>query len=171
MKVRTRLFITVLLAVVTLFIAGTALAESGPRCEKVNAHLSDYVDFSDTPACVDAGYVFCVEIRSVGTINGRLLALDRGGDWIYDFPEFGDTVAWRAPIIFETKHGEIWTDAVGMQFQAVFQELGRGRVQQTCLITGGTGRYEDATGVILTSWAGPGIVVGEVWGEICWPED
>jgi len=170
MKLRTGLLISLPLVVV-LFLFGTATAEK--KCEKVNAHLSDYVDYSGEAACTEGGYVSCAKARITGTINGEQLALDTGeGEWIYNLPpEIGETVMWRGPVTYTTKHGEIWTDAVGMQFLLVWQTLGVGRVQETELIIGGTGRYEGATGVIVAHWDGPVVVSGELTGEICWPED
>jgi hypothetical protein len=169
MRLRTG-FLIGLAITLMLFFAGTATAQ---RCEKVNAHMSDYVDYSAEPACTEAGYVFCAKARIVGTINGEQLALDTGGgEWTYHLPpEIGDTVIWRGPVTYIAKHGEIWTDAVGMNFLLVWQTLGVGRIQETELIVGGTGRYEGATGVIVAQWEGPDVVIGELSGEICWPEE
>jgi len=58
-----------------------------------------------------------------------------------------------------------------MNFQLVWLTLGVGRVQETEFITGGTGRYEGATGVFVAQWEGPEVVIGELSGEICWPEE
>jgi hypothetical protein len=164
MKVRTGVLIGLTITLMLLF-AGTATAQ---RCEKVNAHLSDWVNYSSDESCWGEGHTECIAARLNGTINGRMLMNDP--PYVYP-PEIGDTVMWRLPVTFETKHGSIFADAVGMNFFLVWQTLGVGRVQQTNLIVAGTGRYEGATGVILAQWQGPDLIFGEASGEICWPEE
>ena len=182
MRKRTKLMIGSVAVLLVCFVTPASAANGSGRqhrpqhhprskqCEQVKAYLSDYVDFSGDEACSSEGYALCIEAELHGTINGRMLILAAAP--IVEFPAaVGDTMLWRVPIIYETKHGEIYGDAVGMNFQLVYFTLGVGRVQQTALITGGTGRYEGATGVILSNWQGPDLVFGEVTGEICWPED
>ena len=165
MKVRARLIVGVM-AILALALPGTAV--SAPRCEKVNAHVSELVDYSADPACTEAGWVACVKARVIGTINGSWVEYDPG--FGFELPSFGDTSVWRGESIFETKHGEIFTISAGINFWPTYATAGDYFNLEIHAVTGGTGRYEEATGYILLDLAFLA-GVGEATGEICWPDE
>ncbi len=146
-------------------LAGTAAAEK--RCEKVNVHLYDYAIFSEQEDC-GAFRAPCRTADMVGTINGTWTAYSIGYD--FEFPTFGDSSVWRGESIFEGKHGEIQTMMVGVNFWPAYDAVGDFFNLETHVVTGGTGRYEGATGYVLLRIAFFG-GTGEATGQICWPEE
>jgi hypothetical protein len=157
--------------VLVLLFAGTATAEK--KCEKVNAHMRDYVDLFDEDAEEACGpvYVNCGFGRLVGTLNGMYWYGDTGGGEVeFEFPAFGDTAVYKCPVKIITKQGEISATATGVNSWLTFDAVGEYFPHETHVITGGTGRYEGATGVMILQIEYLN-GVGELTGQICWPEE
>jgi hypothetical protein len=163
---KSRMTLTVgLLAVLVVSLAGTATAQ--PNCKSVKAHLSDYTAYYEPDAC--GGLIPLCRFASVkGTINGNWASQGAGYD--FEFPTFGDTSVWRSVSIFETNHGVIDTMLVGINFWPTYDVVGDWFNSEIHVITGGTGRYEGATGYLLVQLVFLG-GTGEATGQICWPEE
>ena len=168
MKWRMGLIIFVLI-VAALFMAENALAQI--KCKTVEVHISDYWEFAGIGPCGEAGW--CGEGRTTGTLNG--LFFGSGLDSEIEYPSFGDSHVWRGQYTFETNHGEIFTTTTGVQYWQTFFAGGVATNQESHAVTGGTGRYEGATGYFLVNFEFfppdffPG--TGEMSGQVCWPEE
>ena len=163
---RSRMTLMVgLLAVLLVLFAGTATAQ--PNCKLVNAHFSDYTTYYEPEDC-GALPAPCRTAAVVGTLGGSWTAYNVG--YGFEFPAFGDTSVWRAESIFETNHGAIDTMLVGINFWPTHDVVGDWFNSEIHVITGGTGRYEGATGYLLVQLAFLG-GTGEATGQICWPEE
>lgn len=163
---KSRITLTIgLLAALVVALAGTATAQ--PNCKSVNAHFSDYTVYYNQEDCA-TGTAPCRTATVIGTIQGSWLA--HGAGYGFEFPGFGDTSVWRGESIFETNHGAIDTMLVGINFWPTLEAADDYFNSEIHVITGGTGRYEDATGYILLHLSFFG-GVGEATGQICWPEE
>lgn len=77
-------------------------------------------------------------------------------------------LSYTGPVVYRTKHGELHLNAIGVldQVRLVFTEVQR--------VSGGTGRFSDATGNLFVSGSSPGIepsgevpFESRVTGEVC----
>jgi hypothetical protein len=151
------------IVVVSAFLVA-GMAAGNTKCEMVNAHLSNYLEYDTVEAC-GVPDVICGEGDLVGTINGRQLNV---------FPMSGiealldDVIIWRGNTTLESKHGMIFTVMMGHAYLPTY-DWGVGTNQETHIVTGGTGRYENANGYLLVNyeWFPPDPVVGELSGQIC----
>jgi hypothetical protein len=165
MKVRMGTLIGLSFILAFLF-ATTATAQS--KCKPVKAHISDYQVYSGeeaTEVCGPGDYLNCRVIQFNGTMNGQAFLYLR----FSDRPDYGDTATYRGEGVFETNHGEVYTDYVGINFWPTYGAVGKYFNLEPHVLTGGTGIYEGASGVLrldLTFMAG-----GEMAGEICWPNE
>jgi hypothetical protein len=152
-----------------LFMAENALAQS--KCKTVEVHMNNYWEFAGIDACGVAGW--CGEGRIVGTLNGSFFG--SGLDLDIEYPSFGDSHVWRGQYTFDTNHGEIFTTTTGVQYWQTFFAGGVATNQESHAVTGGTGRYERATGYFLVNleFVPPDFFpgTGEMTGQVCWPEN
>lgn len=114
-------------------------------------------------------YDLCVTLPVVGTIKGELLSCINFADVFPTDEIWGDDgfrfVAAKWFALFKTNKGEIYANEWGMFDFDTF-------VQSTIFeITGGTGDYEGATGVLTLSskWPATKPDVSKLQGEICTP--
>lgn len=152
-----------------VFMAENAVAQID--CKTVNVHMNDYWEYAGIDACGQEGW--CGEGRLIGTFNGRLFV--SGLDADTEYPYFGDSHVWKGQSTIETTHGEIFTTSVGIGYWQTFYVGGVSTNQESHAVTGGTGRYEGATGYLLMNYEYfppdwfPGN--GEMSGRICWPQE
>ena len=168
MKRRMNLIIFVLI-VGTLFMAENALAQI--KCKTVEVHMSDYLELA---GIVDCGYLgYCGEGRLTGTLNGLLLVSGLDSDIHYVYDNSGHT--WKGQATIEMKRGEIFTTTMGVNFYGTFFAGGVWTNTESHAVTGGSGRYEGATGYILMTYEyfPPDFfpASGEMTGQVCWPEE
>ena len=167
MKKRMGLIILVLI-VWAVFMPSAAVAQI--KCKTVEVHLNGYWEDAGIEACGVEGW--CSEGRLIGTFNGLLFG--SGLDSDIEYPTFGDSHVWKGTYTFETNQGEIFTTATGISYWQTFY-LGTGTNQETHVITGGTGRYESASGFLFMIYKFPlpdyFPATGEMSGQICWPEE
>jgi hypothetical protein len=151
--------IFIVVCVVLCLSAGTVLA--GETCKRVNiAHGGLPVYFFDPEDC--NGYDGCGSWEVHGTPNGTYTTYWFNADAV---TVGGDTVAGLQDAILETTHGDLqiresvivdWGAPDGFAVHAK--------------IVGGTGKYEGATGWMVSH----GNLEGDFLrygGEICWPEE
>ena len=161
--------IVMALVVWAAFMVENAVAQID--CKPVNVHMRDYWEYAGSDACGQKDW--CGEARLIGTINGLFFA--SGMDSDVEYPSFGDSHVWKGQYTIETKQGEIFTTAVGIQSWETFYIGGVGTNQESHVVTGGTGRYEGATGYLLLNYVFfppdffPG--TGEMSGQVCWPQE
>jgi hypothetical protein len=157
------------LIVGALFMAENALAQT--KCKTVEVHMSNYWELGGTEYCGFPGY--CGEGRLIGTLNGLLFVsgLDSDTHYVYDFS--GHT--WKGQATIEMMHGEIFTTTMGVNFYGTFFEGGVWTNSESHAVTGGSGRYEDATGYLMMTYEffPPDFfpASGEMTGQVCWPEE
>jgi len=169
MKRQVGLIIFVLI-VGALFMAENALAQM--KCKTVVVHMSDYWEFAGIEDCGLQGY--CGEGRLIGTFNGQLFVSGLDSDLKYPYGESHSTV-WKGQATVETMHGEIFTTTMGVNYWQTFWSGGVVTNSESHAVTGGTGRYEGASGYFLMYYEFfppyffPG--TGEITGQICWPEE
>jgi len=128
----------IVLALLLVFPAALA-SPNGDHCKPVNAvwYLTDYL----TGAANCDGYDYCVPGRLTGTPNGEMTYFGNNADAIWD--PFGTGYSINMAIGEErisTRHGDIYSlSHVIFDFDGpVWTEL--------LIVTGGTGKYENATG-------------------------
>ena len=162
-------FIAMVLIVWAIFMAENAVAQM--KCKTVEVHMSDYWEFAGIEDCGLPGY--CGEGRLTGTLNGLLLVsgLDSDTHYVYDFS--GHT--WKGQATIEMMHGEIFTTTMGVNFYGTYSAGGVYTNSESHAVTGGTGRYEGATGYLLMTYEffPPDFfpATGEMSGQVCWPEE
>jgi hypothetical protein len=165
MKRQVGLIIFVLL-VGALFMAENALAQI--KCKTVEVHMSGYWEYEGIEACGVEGY--CGDAKLVGTLNGELFVSGLFSDHIYPY---GDSIVWRGQAIIEMMQGEIFTTTTGVNFYGTYFAGGVVTNVEAHAVTGGSGRYEGATGYLLMTYEFsppewfPG--TGEISGQVCWP--
>ena len=162
-------FIAIVLIVWAVFMPGAAVAQI--KCKTVEVHMSNYWEDAGEVVCGWAGY--CGEGRLTGTLNGLLLVsgLDSDTHYVYDFS--GHT--WKGQATIEMMHGEIFTTTMGINFYGTYSAGGVYTNSESHAVTGGTGRYEGATGYLLMTYEffPPDFfpATGEMSGQVCWPEE
>jgi len=163
MKKRMGLIILVL-TVGALFMAENAVAQI--KCKTVEVHMSDWFEY----ACGEDAW--CGDGRFIGTLNGSFFGSGLNSD--IEYPTIGDIHVWKGNYTFELNQGEIFTTATGHSYWQTYY-LGTGTNQETHVITGGTGRYESASGFLFMIYKFPlpdyFPATGEMSGQICRPEE
>ena len=166
MRRRIGLIIFVLI-VAALFMAENAVAQI--KCKTVEVHMNGYWEYAGIEACGEDGY--CGGGRLIGTLNGLYLVsgLFSNHEFLY-----GDSVVWRGQSTIEMTHGEIFTTTTGVNYYGTYFAGGVFTNVEAHAVTGGTGRYEGATGYLLMTYEffPPDYfpAAGEMSGQVCWPE-
>lgn len=155
---------SVIVALVVCFVlclsGGTLVA--GKYCKRVNANIeTGPILFDPAPEC--EGYDICQAVYLSGTPNGTM--------WTFlnwdGFIEWADgTIINVSVSVIETAHGELF-----LEDRAIFAPDAPEGFALHSNVTGGTGRYEGATGWLAyyLEWAAGN--EGIMRGEICVPED
>ena len=150
-----------------LVFSAAAVSDDGMPCKQIKARAT-FDDFEFQSPCEKyAGFDWCwVGVPLKGSIKG---VWDGHGQWdwvIFDVRDFG-LPTWEAGAyyqmnfdIFIGKHGEIHSETLWAADNRV-----PGATMS--VITGGTGIYEDASGLIA-SWSFDGSL-WKVKGEVCGP--
>jgi len=166
--------IILVLIVGALFIAENAVAQT--KCKLVNVHMTEYTEEGGVETCGVEGW--CGEGNLIGTFNGRLFTLGLDTETVYPFY---DSVFWRGQSTIETKDGEIFAITSGVNLFRTWYTSGVSTAQESHAVTGGTGRYEGASGYILMNYVfgdwddESGMFItpstGELTGQVCWPQE
>ena len=150
-------------ALLVLSLASSA-AISDQTCRNVQSNVTDLsVIFAD-PDGVCNGYELCQYSEIKGTLNGRWWSF-----WNLDDEEFvADNTALVLDIdsVFETNHGDIYTEERG-----ILNFFAPDGYAAHIGVTGGTGRYEGATGWMTGTLIFIFEESGMLTGEICWNGD
>jgi len=162
-------FIAMVLMVWAIFMAENAVAQI--KCKMVEVHMSEYWEYAGIEYCGLPGY--CGEARLIGTLNGLYFGSGLDSD-VVNTP-FGDSHIWRGQATIDMMHGRIFTTTTGVAYYGTFFAGGVWTNQESHAVTGGTGRYEGATGYLLLNYKfmPPDFfpATGEMSGQVCWPED
>ncbi len=164
--------IILVLIVWALFMAENAVAQT--KCKLVNAHMTEYMEDWGVDACGEEGW--CGEGDLIGTFNGRLFVSGLDSE---SADPFNDSVFWRGQSTIEMKDGEIYAMTTGVNFYRTWYTSGVSTAQESHAVTGGTGRYEGASGYFLMNyvfgdWNGEMFITpstGELTGQVCWPQE
>ena len=141
------------LILLVLGLAGAAAADQ--KCRKVRGNIEALSELWEDPAVCN-GFEFCQYAEVTGTVNGLWWVF---GNW-EDIEEVagGEGVVNHLVSVMETKLGDLYADDM---------ELGNLNAPDGWVfhhaITGGTRRYEGASGWL--SWE---TYRGKMGGEICW---
>ena len=161
-------FIAIVLIVWAVFMPGAAVAQI--KCKTVEVHMNGYWEYEGIEACGEEGY--CGGGRLIGTLNGLLLVsgLFSNHEYLY-----GDSIVWRGQATIEMMHGEIFTTTTGVNYYGTYFAGGVVTNSESHAVTGGTGRYEGATGYLLMTYEffPPEFfpATGEMSGQVCWPKE
>jgi len=101
-----------------------------------------------TFSCADSPVGFCSDgVISSGILKGTKLAVYQGLAPFAGMPgiEPETVFSYSGPATFSTNHGELWLDQVGVL------DLGRGIFTELQRVTGGTGRFTNASGELFVS--------------------
>jgi hypothetical protein len=172
MKPLPRLVLLPLSLLVLLIVAGRADAQA-THCKRVHARIESKVVEAGTAACPIA----CTagEVTGNGLLTGTTRftasALVPAAGLAGENP--ATTFSDSGTFVLTTRHGSLTSSSIGLLDLAagVFFDIGR--------ITGGTGRFHDATGIIFFSGAavlsGPTILdlafAGDISAEVCLADD
>jgi hypothetical protein len=163
-------FIAMVFVVWAVFVAENAVAQI--KCKTVEVHMSDYWEDAGEVVCGWAGY--CGEGRLIGTFNGQFSVSGLDSDNRYPYGE-SHSIVYKGQATIETMHGEIFTTTMGVNYWQTFWSGGVATNSESHAVTGGTGRYEGATGYILMDYeyAPPEWfpATGEMTGQVCWPKE
>jgi hypothetical protein len=129
----------------------------GKDCKRINARAGKVGEERYAPDC--GGYDVCQSVQLKGTPNGVYTYY---ANWDTFFPYVDDTtLVFADDVIIETNHGEIFVEERG-----VIHLNAPGGLVIHANITGGTGRYQGATGW----WGNVGSSQrSTLEGEICYP--
>jgi hypothetical protein len=140
----------------TPLAAGTAFA--APQCQKVHSHL--FLEASTEPGCTSV-----IGLCATATLQGSLKATTDfiGTSFVatVDTPSTG-VVILTGDNVFHTSRGDFFTkDSI------VLSTVGAGEFAEVDVVTGGSGAYAGATGVltatgVFLNGAGDGIIEGEI---------
>ena len=162
-------FIVMVLIVWAIFMAENAVAQN--KCKTVEVHMNGYWEYAGVAACGEEGW--CGEGRLIGTLNGLFLV--SGLDSDTEYPAFGDSFVWRGQATIEMMNGEIFTTSTGVNYWLTGVLGGVFTNSESHVVTGGTGRYEGATGYLLMHYEffPPDFfpATGEISGQVYWPVD
>jgi hypothetical protein len=154
-----------ILVLMLSLVAATAMAE---QCKPIHARLGEMVFYD--PGCMLDGvtYYWCAERPTLGTLKGtyRFYSAPEVNGWDLEVPEGAIGASWWIGVsyaisVFETKKGTLFTQETNVWHYDEMEGWGA-----HSSITGGTGRYDGATGWLAAagSWDSMALV-----GEICTP--
>ncbi len=137
------------------------VATSGQDCRKVTATFKFHSEFWMDPEICD-GYDFCQYSEIRGTLKGRWWVF---GNW-EDVEEVagGTAAAFNIVSIIETNRGTLYTES-----RELVNYLAADGFVAHEAVTGGTGKYEGATGW-LAAWLSFDPAGGNIGGQICTPD-
>lgn len=158
----------IVFAVSVLMLSLVATAAMAEQCKAVHARLGEMV-FHDPGCMLDgATYYWCAERPTLGTLNGtyRFYSAPSFNGWDLEVPAESMGTSWWIGVsyaisVFETSKGMLFTQEAQVWHGAELEGWG-----SHFSITGGTGRYDGATGWIASagSWDSMALV-----GEVCMP--
>jgi len=156
-----RLIVGIAMLVVLCLFASTAVW--GEKCKRVNANLfTGPLLFDPAPEC--NGYTLCQAVYLDGTPNGTMWTFMNLPD---GFIEWDDGTFINITVsVLETKHGELFFDDRAI----TAPDAPEGFVLHSN-VTGGTGRYEGATGWLAYYLEYLEGNEGIMRGEICYADE
>ncbi len=149
------------------------------RCKPINGRIgaSEYLG-----SCTYDGtdYAFCIDSTIMGTLNGTWHYYGPAGNSIGADPGFpySSLRAGWALDVFETRRGMVYAQDNWMWNSSIFDPdlfnpnaTAAVPVVSFSVITGGTGKYEEASGWIGAILDDAGQWKGYMKGELCTPDD
>ena len=160
-----RHFLYSILVLMLSLVAATAVAE---QCKPVHSRLGEMVFYD--PGCMLNGvtYYWCAERPVFGTLNGtyRFYSAPAFNGWDLEVPDGAIGASWWIGVsyaisVLETKNGTLFTEEAQVWHWGEVEGWG-----SHFSITGGTGKYDGATGWMASagSWDSMALV-----GKLCTP--
>ena len=159
---------TVLVALGALLLTGAAIAGD---CKPINARAGAAV-YLDPCVYRDLPYEFCIDTPINGTINGVWHYYGPADNVFFvdeppGVPNYSGMAAGWALEVLSANDGEVWAQSAYVFHYDTWSLAQDFVYSSTSYITGGTGKYEGATG--WYGFVGSEIRGGLIHGEICTP--